>query len=152
MTDTSFIVAGYGGNGRAGRAAERVVSDALPGVQFTDPADSSLRTVSQALALRAVAKRTAVANANYTALATDAYVGFSSLTATRTVTLPAASSFPPGQTLYIADETGNCSPTVQIIVARAGSDTIAAATSIALGSPYQKLAFHSNGSNLWTYA
>ncbi|GJE61696.1 hypothetical protein [Methylobacterium trifolii] len=96
--------------------------------------------------------RKPVADANYGAQVADVYVGISALTVGRTVTLPAASAYPPGQTLFVADETGLCSPTLPITVAAAGSDTIAGQASITMGSPYQKLAFHSNGSNLWTFA
>jgi hypothetical protein len=74
------------------------------------------------------------------------------LTANRTLTLPSASSYPPAQTLYVADESGACSSALTITMAAAGSDTIAGQSSVAMGSPYQKLAFHSNGSNLWTFA
>lgn len=116
--------------------------------------DLGTGVAAQVAAVAQLAGRSTVANANYTALRTDAYIGFTTLTATRTITLPAASSYKPGQTLYIADETGNCnaqaSTPVLIIIAAAGSDTIAGQASISMGSPYQKLAFHTNGSNLWT--
>lgn len=96
--------------------------------------------------------RKAVANANYAAVPGDAYVGMTQLTATLTVSLPAAASFEPGQALYIADESGACSENLPIIISATGSDTIAGQPSVLLATPYQKLTFHSNGSNLWTFA
>ncbi|KTS09743.1 hypothetical protein SB2_11860 [Methylobacterium radiotolerans] len=74
------------------------------------------------------------------------------LTAARTITLPNAAAYRPGQPLYVADESGACSSTLTITVATAGTDTIAGQPSVSMGSPYQKLAFHSNGLNLWTVA
>jgi hypothetical protein len=47
-----------------------------------------------------------VANVNYTALITDDVIGFTSLTATRTVTLPSAVGI-AGKTILIRDESGN---------------------------------------------
>lgn len=94
--------------------------------------------------------RAAVADANYTALASDRTIAFTALTAARTVTLPAASSYPTGTTLTIFDESGSCSSTDPISVARAGSDTIDGATSVMLSSAYGYLALQSNGASKWT--
>jgi hypothetical protein len=85
-------------------------------------------------------------------LSTDTYVAVANLLASRTISLPKASTFPRGKPLYVADESGACSPTVTITIAASGSDTIAGQVSVTMGSPYQKLTFHSNGSNLWTFA
>ncbi|TXN78276.1 hypothetical protein [Methylobacterium sp. WL8] len=101
--------------------------------------------------------RKAVTDQNYVVVLADTYVALTALTAltaARLVTLPSAAAYAPGQVLYVADETGACSADagLTITVAAAGTDTIAGQPSVALGSPYQKLAFHSNGSNLWTFA
>ncbi len=104
-----------------------------------------------ALSGKASIGRKSVSDVNYAALASDAYIAATSLTASQTITLPAASSFPPGQPLYIADKTGLLSNTLVLTIQRAGSDTIAGQTSVDMMSPYQKLVLHSNGSNLWTY-
>lgn len=97
-----------------------------------------------------VAQRTAVADANYTALPTDRTVAYAALTAARTVTLPAASVYPTGTQLLFVDETGACSPSVTITVARAGTDTINGATTALLSSAYGFLALTSNGKGAWT--
>lgn len=98
--------------------------------------------------------RVAVVDQDYTANPRNAYIAFTALTAPRTVTLPAASAYPQGVPLFIADESGNCSPTLMITIAAKGQDGIGgpsgAQPSVTIGSPFQKLAFNSNGSNLWT--
>jgi len=91
-----------------------------------------------------------VNDTNYSVKATDTYVGAIALTASRTLTLPPANLYPQGQPLYVAAETNACSTDLPIVVAAAGSDTIAGQPNFSMASPYQKLALHSNGSNLWT--
>ena len=97
----------------------------------------------------AMAQRTAVANAAYSALVTDRIVAYTSLSAAQTVTLPAAASFPVGERLLIIDETGACSTTNTITVSRAGSDTINGQTSLAINVPYGFLALELNGVGAW---
>lgn len=113
---------------------------------------ASAEQLGTALADKAARARRPVPDAGYTAVATDVYIGITTLTAARTITLPAALAFPAGQPLYVADESGNCSSTLLITIAAAGSDKIGADTSVTMGLPFQKLTFHSNGSNLWTVA
>ncbi len=108
--------------------------------------------LATALAEKASIAPQIVQDVDATVAPTTAYVGIRALTASRTISLPSATSYPTGQPLYIADESGACSDTRRIIIAAAGSDTIAGQPSLALASPYQKLTLHSNGSNLWTYA
>ncbi|MGD1016753.1 MAG: hypothetical protein ABR863_09995 [Roseiarcus sp.] len=95
-------------------------------------------------------QRTAVADAAYSALVTDRLVAYTALTAPRVVTLPAASAFPPGQSLTVADESGACSATKTITISRAGSDAINGATSAVIATAYGYLALESNGANAWT--
>jgi hypothetical protein len=94
--------------------------------------------------------RTAVGDVNYTALATDRSIAYAAITAARTVTLPASSSYPTGTRLAIFDESGSCSATNTITVAAAGSDTIDGAASALISSPYGYLSLQSNGSGKWT--
>lgn len=95
-------------------------------------------------------QRTPVADAAYAAQVTDRLIAYTALTAARTVTLPAAASYPQGQQLTLADESGACSATKTILVARAGSDTINGAASASIAAAYGYLALESNGSNGWT--
>ncbi|MGO9008079.1 MAG: hypothetical protein ACLQIQ_08540 [Beijerinckiaceae bacterium] len=94
--------------------------------------------------------RTAVADTAYTALASDRCIAYTAITAARIVTLPAASTYPTGTRLVVFDESGNCSATLTITLAAAGSDTIDAATSAVISSAYGYLALQSNGSGKWT--
>src|SRR5271156_3124463 len=73
--------------------------------------------------------RTSVSNTAYSVLANDRLVAFVALTASRTVSLCAASAYPTGVRLVIVDETGACSATKTITISRAGADTIDGAAS-----------------------
>ncbi|WP_183667428.1 hypothetical protein [Methylorubrum rhodesianum] len=74
-----------------------------------------------------------------------------SLTAARTVSLPDVDTFPLGQDLVIADESGACSEslTITIIPGSGTGDTIAGDGSIVLTSPYQAVRFRRGAANLW---
>lgn len=97
-------------------------------------------------------KVTTVSDANYTALASDRLIEYTSLTATRTVTLPAANSVPNGWTVEVADASGNVSATVGIFIQRAGSDTMPGGittTTTILSGPYDRTRFTSDGVSKW---
>jgi hypothetical protein len=98
----------------------------------------------------ALATRSPVSDAAYSAVVTDRLIAYTALTAGRIVTLPSAASFPTGAILTIVDETGNCSGAKAITLARAGSDTIDGASSAVIASPYGAIAVESNGANAWT--
>lgn len=94
--------------------------------------------------------RSQVSDANYTILATDRTVVVISLSAARTLTLPAASAYPQGVTLTVFDESGTCSWTNSVSIVRAGFDTLSGLTAFQLVRAYGFVAFQSNGSNKWT--
>ena len=94
--------------------------------------------------------RTAVSDANYSALITDRLIAYTALTAARVVTLPGAASYSPGQQLLIVDETGSCSATNIITACAGGMDTIDGATTALIQTPRGYLTLASNGSNAWT--
>jgi hypothetical protein len=78
-------------------------------------------------------------------------VGYTTLTATRVVSLPAASAYPAGAPLRIVDETGNCSSSVNITVTPNGTDDINGVNaSVALSSAYAHIALLSDGVSKWT--
>ncbi|BDL41082.1 hypothetical protein [Methylorubrum sp. GM97] len=102
---------------------------------------------------------TVVNDADYQCLATDRQVAMEALTASRVISLPDVDSFPFGQDLLIADESGACSD-VRLIKVRPGvgtDDTIGGADNdpalsvgvIALSSPYQAVRFRRGATNLW---
>lgn len=95
-------------------------------------------------------RRVTVNNANYTILATDKVVAqIGTMSAARTFSLPAASTFPAGGELIIIDESGSVDSTNKIIVQRNGTDTIDGATSEDVDVAYGFLRLICNGSNSW---
>lgn len=128
----SFV--GFSGNlrlTRTGRALQLIPTDANSWIV------SQLPMIAQAF------------TGSGTILGGTEYVGVTSLGAPATLSLPPASSMQEGALLTIADESGSCSSSNAITVARAGSDTIKGLTTIVLQIPYQILQLRSNGSNLW---
>ena len=144
---TIVVAASQGAAGPSSISAAQIADGGSLGRQLLQASDA---VAARALLTVAGNARAAVNDTSYAAKATDTYVGFTALTAPRTVTLPLANTYPPGQPLWIADETGGCSTDHPIVVAAAGSDTIAGQSNVVAASPYQKLAFHTNGTNLWT--
>lgn len=106
--------------------------------------------LADALANTLPATHTAVSDANYQCLASDAQVGVVALTAPRTISLPDVDVF-PFRDLVIADESGACSETLTITIQPgAGTDdTIAGVASLVLTSPYQAVRFRRGAANLW---
>ena len=93
---------------------------------------------------------TGVADANYTVLATDQRVEVASITASRTITLPAANAVAAGRRIVIGDMSGALSTSVTLTVSRASaSDTITGLSSITLSAPYAQLELMSDGSTKW---
>jgi hypothetical protein len=89
-------------------------------------------------------------DSTYTILPTDRCVGTNAaFTGSRTWTLPAASKYPAGIPLVVADFQGTLTATNTLVVARAGSDTIDGATSITLDAAYGFLRLVSDGSSKW---
>jgi hypothetical protein len=94
--------------------------------------------------------RTQVSDGNYTAQTTDRLVAYITITAARTVSLPAASTFPGGSRLLVVDESGGCSATNTITLAANGSDLVDGAASALIQSAYGYMAVESNTFNKWT--
>lgn len=96
-----------------------------------------------------VPHRVTVEDANYTITETSGLsVVYTSLTATRTVTLPDASSS-PGQRVSITDGVGSCTTTVQIIVQTGGSDHLDNGTKFIMDYSYCSVMLESDGINGW---
>lgn len=103
---------------------------------------------------KATRGHTPVPDANYQCLQNDVQVGMIALTAPRTISLPDVDSFPLGQDLVIADESGACSDALTITI-QPGSGTgdiiggPEGATTIVLFSPYQAVRLRRGAANLW---
>ena len=85
------------------------------------------------------------------ATSTRKLVQIGTMSASRTVTLPAASGVPAGTELVVADLSGSVTTTNTIVVARAGSDTVNGATSTTIGAAYGWRRFVSDGSSKWVF-
>jgi hypothetical protein len=112
---------------------------------------SDLGNIKTARANLGVDKRTTFSNAAYAVLSTDKYIAqVGTMSASRTVTLPAAANVNAGYEIIIADESGTVTTTNTIVVTRAGSDTIDGETSTTIGSAYGVKRFISDGTSKWT--
>lgn len=95
-------------------------------------------------------KRTTFSDANYTVLQSDLYVAqIGTLSASRTVTLPAA-SVSTGKVIQIADESGTAGLTNTLVITRAGSDTINGATTNTINAAFGVRKLISDGTSKWT--
>jgi hypothetical protein len=126
-------------------------SGADTGYAFRSNNLSDLASVTTARTNLKVDQRTAVADLAYTVLSTDYLVAYTSLTAARVVTLPAASSFAAGRRLVLYDESGLVSASLTVSLAPNGADKINGAntTQVALNSAFGRVEMESNGSTGW---
>ena len=94
--------------------------------------------------------RTAVADTNYTATASDYIIAYTSLSASRTITLPTAICT-NGKVLDIVDESGNANSSRTITIDPEGSTTILGQTTFSLNAGYNSVMIYCNGSNWRLY-
>lgn len=96
------------------------------------------------------ATRATFSNANASITWPVSYVAqVGTLSAVRTLELPAANTYPAGFQIIISDESGTASETNYINIVRGGSDTINGITSVQISIPNSSRIFISNGSNRW---
>jgi hypothetical protein len=93
--------------------------------------------------------RTPVANSSYGANARDNFIAFTTLTATRTVTLPRAIDTEANKRITIADESGNCSSEAAILVVPFSGDQLGGTNQLSIESEYGMVTFVSNGVDRW---
>lgn len=91
-----------------------------------------------------------VADVNATVAATDAALLYSSITAARTVALPAANAVPIGFSVLIADQSGSASGVNTITINRAGADTINGGASAVINTAFGVKELISDGASKWT--
>lgn len=96
----------------------------------------------------AINRRT-VSDTNYTAVAGDYMIAYTSLTAARTVTLPTASTSNTNQTYIIKDQTGNAA-TNNIVIQGTGGQTIDGAASRTINTAWGSVQVYNNGSAWFT--
>jgi hypothetical protein len=92
----------------------------------------------------------AFANVNYTIQSSDRAVAqVGTMTASRTVPLPPASSIPAGEAIFVYDLSGTVTNVNTLVITRSGADTINGGTSITMGTAYGGLTFTSDGLSKW---
>lgn len=99
-----------------------------------------------------VEARTGQGNANHTFTAADGPVLAltAALSAARTWTLGAASSYNAGARVWVVDEVGGVTVANTLTIAAAGADTIEGGTSVKLATPYGAVCLESDGTSKWT--
>jgi len=97
-------------------------------------------------------RRTTVADAAYTVLATDQYIGITSITASRTMTLPLANQAGDGKILVFTDESGSVSATVTVILDGNGSETINGSTTYVMNAARESTVIRCNGTSWFVIA
>ena len=90
-----------------------------------------------------------MADAAYQLTAADFNVQYTSITAARTATLPAAGGVTAGTRVEIGDGSGACSSSNTITVAPSGSDTINGSTGYVIAAGYGQVALQSDGASRW---
>lgn len=94
-------------------------------------------------------KLTSVSDANYTVLLTDRIIRYITLTAGRTVTLPAPAAATIGQAFMIKDEVGTAGTNTITVQGAAGN--VDGAANKTITTNYGVLRVYHNGSNYFTY-
>lgn len=152
---SGFIFHGINGSGEPAEvAAEKALAAAVPFVAFAQTGGSNEKALPDHLASKASIGHTPVNDADYQCLAEDVQVGVMTLTLPRVVSLPDVDTYPPGQDLVIADESGACSEVLTITI-QPGTGTgdiiggPAGPTTIILTSSYQAARFRRGAANLW---
>lgn len=107
-------------------------------------------TVAAQRALLRIDQVDLVANADRSVTNVMTAVAFVSLTAGRTATLPAASTFQAGQSVIIMDESGSCSPATPITIAGSGGELINGASSFVLDKPFAGVIVIRGSASKWT--
>jgi len=102
---------------------------------------------------KALAKSTAqsASDVDVIVAVTDTYIGFTDLTASRTVILPDVDTYPLGVVLFIADERGKCSVdrSIKVSVGNGTGDNIAGQPFIEMTDAYQGLGLRRGAMNVW---
>lgn len=86
------------------------------------------------------AVRNGINDTNYTVTSADTLVAYTTLTASRTVTLPSPASVPAGKQFIIKDESGSCSGSITLTV----TGSIDGSANIVLNSAYANVRLYSN--------
>jgi hypothetical protein len=152
-TPSTIVKRDASGNFSAGTITASLSGNAtnVTGIVAIANGGTNSSTAPTARVALGVESRTAFSNTNVVLSSTDKYAAQTgTMTASRTVTLPLASSVNAGYILYIGDESGTLSFTNSLVVTRSGSDLINGANTLTLVTPNAIANFVSDGSSKWT--
>jgi len=103
-----------------------------------------------------VTKKTNIADADYTLISTDYRIATTSITASRTYTIPTAEiakgSATEAREWKFKDESGNVSGANKITIATEGAQTIDGATELVVNTPFHDFKIYADGSNCFVEA
>lgn len=145
LADVALVVNAIGGLQSQVDSAQQI----LGGMQAYLGAIGGAPGLAEALAAKASIGSKSVSNANYQATATDVEIAMRGMTVSRTVTLPNAASYPPGQDFIVIDADGSCSEARMIVIQAGAGDTINGQAQIILFDSYQSICLRRGASNLW---
>lgn len=122
--------------------------------RWLDNGGNTVLSVDAAQRLKAVGvarTRTTVSDATYSQTNRDDIIAYTSLTASRTLTLLSVSTPPAvpvltGQRITVRDESGSASSSKAIVISAAGGDTIDGASSRSITTPYGEITLYANAS------
>lgn len=157
-TDTWLLISSTDLTG-SGLAFQPLDSDLTTIAALTATTDNFIQSKAGAWASRTLAQVrtdlnlesvTTFSNAAYTAVATDRTIlQIGTMSASRTVTLPAASTVPAGYRLTVADASGTVTTSNTILVAKAGTDTVNAGTFTVINTAFGSMTLVSDGTSKW---
>lgn len=160
ITGTPTTLAGYGitdaasSSALSGEAIARASADTANNTAISNhtAATTSVHGIADTSKLQTYGRVT-FSNADATISAGTHYLAqIGTLSAARTVTLPAASAVPAGFELIVEDASRTVSVLNTITITRLGSDTVNGGTSTALNYPGQRTTLISDGTSAWTTA
>ena len=148
LADVALVVNAIGDLQSQISSAQQV----LVGIQAYLDAIGGAAGLTEALAAKATIGSKSVSNASYQAAAADVEIAMRGMTAARTVTLPSAANYPPGQDFVVFDADGSCSEANPLTVQAATGQTIGGRTAIQLIDKFQSVRLRRAGPALWVLA
>jgi hypothetical protein len=144
LTAQHYLVVVTTGSDTIDGKAQRILSTAYGGIKLRSNGANAWNVVAGSAI-------TPVSDSGYTCNPDDHVIAFTALTAARTVTLPLAANYPPGQRLIIMDQAGLATATHTITVIPQGADTINGLTSAPpINTASGFLGFVCDGISKWT--
>jgi hypothetical protein len=144
LTASHYLVVRVTGTDTIDGKSQRILSTPYGGLRFRSNGSTAWNVV-------ATTSLTPVNDTAYTCNMDDKVIAYTALTAARTVTLPLAANYPPGQRLTVMDQVGACTATITLTVLPQGGDLInGLSSSPVLTTAHAFLGFVSDGVSRWS--